>query len=274
MLIAQLTDLHIKKDGKIAYQKVDTLQCLKNAVQHINRLAPQPDWVVVTGDLGDFGTPDEYAVLVPELKKIDAKVKVVPGNHDHRHHLRSAFDGFVGFDHPEYCHFSEISAGYHLIGLDTSVLGKPYGMLALESLVWLEEKLETYTDFPTLIFLHHPPMRVGIDHMDVQNLQNADALWQVIKDFPQVKGIVTGHLHRPIFATWHGLPVWVGPSHSHAVTLDLTPNALSSFSIEPPTIQLFRITPESIVSHISFVTALTEMMGPFPFFDKDNKLID
>jgi len=31
-LIAQLTDLHIKKQGKIAYQKSIPLQCLKNAV--------------------------------------------------------------------------------------------------------------------------------------------------------------------------------------------------------------------------------------------------
>ncbi|MGO2514461.1 MULTISPECIES: phosphodiesterase [Marinomonas] len=274
MLIAQLTDLHIKKNGKIAYQKVDTLQCLKNAVSHINALSPQPDWVVVTGDLGDFGTPEEYDVLVPELKKLKAPVKVIPGNHDHRDHLRVAFDGFASFDHPEYCHFSQLVDGYHLIGLDSSVLGKPYGRLTPESLAWLDAKLCEQNVLPTMIFLHHPPMKVGIDHMDVQKLLNDDALWQVLQHHEQVKGLVAGHLHRAIYATWNGLPVWVGPSHSHAVTLDLNPNAPSKFSLEPPAIQLFKLGLDSVVSHISYIESGEKSAGPFPFFDENNKLID
>ncbi len=274
MLIAQLTDLHIKRQGKVAYQKVDTLQCLKNAVTHINELLPQPDWVVVTGDLGDFGTSEEYDVLVPELKKLKAPIKVIPGNHDHRDHLRAAFDGFASFDHLEYCHFSQLVDGYHLVGLDTSVLGKPYGQLAPNSLVWLSEQLVNYAALPTLIFLHHPPMAVGIDHMDVQKLLNDEALWEVIKQHQQVKGLVAGHLHRAIYATWHGLPVWVGPSHSHAVTLDLTPNGPSSFSLEPPAIQLFKLDEGSITSYISYILSADKKIGPFPFFDENNKLID
>jgi 3',5'-cyclic AMP phosphodiesterase CpdA len=274
MLIAQLTDLHIKKQGKIAYQKIDTLQCLKNAVAHINSLSPQPDWVIVTGDLGDFGTPEEYGVLVPELKKLKAPIKVVPGNHDHRDHLRVAFDGLASFDHSEFCHFSQIFEGYHLLGLDTSVLGKPYGQLAPESLLWLSEQLLAHTELPTLIFLHHPPMEVGIDHMDVQKLLNDEALWQVVKHHTQVTGLVAGHLHRSICATWHGLPVWVGPSHSHAVTLDLNPNAPSSFSLEPPAIQLFKLKPDSVTGHISYIISKDDVVGPFPFFDENNKLID
>ena len=274
MLIAQLTDLHIKRQGKIAYQKVDTLQCLKNAVTHINELLPQPDWVVVTGDLGDFGTPEEYDILVPELKKLKAPIKVIPGNHDHRDHLRAAFDGFASFDHLEYCHFSQLVEGYHLIGLDTSVLGKPYGQLAPESLIWLSRQLMNHAELPTLIFLHHPPMEVGIEHMDVQKLLNDEALWQVIQSHKQVRGLVAGHLHRAIYSTWRGLPVWVGPSHSHAVTLDLTPNGPSSFSLEPPAIQLFKLDEDSITSHISYILSADKKIGPFPFFDENNKLID
>jgi len=274
MLIAQLTDLHIKKQGKIAYQKVDTLQCLKQAVTHINGLSPQPDWVVVTGDLGDFGTPEEYDVLVPELKKLHAPVKVIPGNHDHRAYLRAAFEGFSSFDHADYCHFSHVADDYHLIGLDSSVLGKPYGYLTPDSLEWLATQLANKRGLPTLIFIHHPPMKVGIDHMDVQKLLNDDELWQVLEPYKQVKGLIAGHLHRAIYATWNGLPVWVGPSHSHAVTLDLNPNAPSRFSLEPPAIQLFKLAPDSVVSHISYIEAGEKSAGPFPFFDENNKLID
>ncbi|WP_428243498.1 phosphodiesterase [Gynuella sp.] len=274
MLIAQLTDLHIKKGGKIAYKKVDTLQCLRAAVAHINALQPRPDWVVVTGDLGDFGRPDEYSVLVPELKQLAMPVKVIPGNHDQRTALREAFTGFVTFDHDDYCHFVQPAGDYLLIGLDSSVPGKPHGHLTETSLRWLADRLVASSACPTLLFVHHPPMDVGLQHMDVQKLLNDDELWSVVRHHPQVKGVVVGHLHRPIYGTWHGLPVWIGPSHSHAVTLDLRVDAPSSFSLEAPAIQLFKLAPESIVSHISYIDKTGKTQGPYPFFDEHNKLID
>ena len=271
MLIAQLTDLHIKKAGKRAYRKVDTLKCLQNAVEHINNLKPMPDMVVVTGDLADFGESCEYEVIYPELAKLKPVLKVVPGNHDHRTHLREALGSIASFAEHEYCHFSEFAGGYQLIGLDTSVVGKPYGMLAQSSLEWLDNELAHCQDKPALLFMHHPPMAVGLSHMDVQKLLNDGELYQVLQRYSHVKGIVAGHLHRPIFATWQGLPVWVGPSHSHSVSLDLDPKAPSSFSLEPVAIQLFRLSPEGITSHISYID---DADGPYPFFDENNQLID
>ena len=94
-------------------------------------------------------------------------------------------------------------------------------------------------------------MAVVIEHRDAQKLLNDDQLWQVLKEHKQIVGLIAGHLHRAVYATWHGLPVWVGPSHSHAVTLDLKPNAPSTFSIEAPAIQLFRLEDTGETSHIN-----------------------
>lgn len=271
MLIAQLTDLHIKKGGKRAYRRVDTLDCLRKAVSHINNLVPQPDYLVITGDLGDFGTPDEYALIKQELMNVNVPMLVVPGNHDHRLNLREGLSELVRFDHSEFCNFVVEHDERLLIGLDSSVIGKPYGQLSLETLSWLEDTLGQHPDKPTLLFLHHPPMHVGLTHMDVQNLQNAEALYEVLSKFNNVVGIVAGHLHRPITAVWKGMPVWVGPSHSHSVTLDLEPDAPSSFSLEPNAIQLFKFDGDSVVSHISYIN---DSEGPYPFFDEQGKLID
>ncbi|QMV14203.1 phosphodiesterase [Vibrio spartinae] len=271
MLIAQLTDLHIKQSGKLAYQKVDTLGCLRRAIDHINHLNPMPDRVIITGDLADFGHPSEYQLLVSELQRLKPLVRVVPGNHDNRTHLRDALQGWLAFDTPECCNFSEPLGGYQLIGLDTAVPGQPYGMLSQASLQWLDEQLSAVTPHPALLFMHHPPMTVGLHHMDVQNLQNSDALYDVLRSHPHVAGIVVGHVHRPIVATWHRIPVWIGPSHSHAVTLDLDPQAPACFSLEPRAIQLFRLEPSGICSHISYIDAVD---GPYPFFDDNHRLID
>ena len=53
MLIAQITDTHVKHAGKLAYGRVDTLLMLERAVAHLRRLDPQPDVVLLTGDLVD-----------------------------------------------------------------------------------------------------------------------------------------------------------------------------------------------------------------------------
>ena len=60
MLIAQITDTHLKLPGKLAYKRVDTAQMLRDCVAELLKLDPQPDLVVHTGDLTDFGLPDEY----------------------------------------------------------------------------------------------------------------------------------------------------------------------------------------------------------------------
>lgn len=90
-LIAQISDLHLKAGEKLTYGVVDTLAALRRAVNHLNCQVPRPDIVVVSGDLVDFGRPDEYAVLHPELARLHMPCYLVPGNHDNREHLRAAF---------------------------------------------------------------------------------------------------------------------------------------------------------------------------------------
>ncbi|CCN37015.1 putative Metallo-dependent phosphatase [Vibrio nigripulchritudo SO65] len=261
MLIAQLTDLHIKQDGKIAYQKVDTLQCFKDAIEHINAL--NVDLVVLTGDLGDFGKEEEYVIIRQELKKLNAPIRIIPGNHDHKVKLREGLSDLVDYEHPLECNFALETEHHHLIGLDSSVVGKPFGSIAKDSLNWLREKLLD-TSKPTLLFMHHPPIKVGVEHMDVQNLHNSEDLWDVIAPFNQVKAVVTGHLHRPVCGIWKHLPVWVGPSHSHSVALDFDKEGIPSFQLEPKAIRLFKLDEQGIVGHISYIG---QHEGPFPFFD-------
>ena len=63
MLIAQITDTHITVPGKVLMGVVDTASALERAVSTLNRLNPLPDVTVLTGDLVESGTPEEYAYL-------------------------------------------------------------------------------------------------------------------------------------------------------------------------------------------------------------------
>ena len=58
-LVAQLTDLHIREPGRLAYGRLDTAPYLRAAVQALRQLPQQPHAVVLTGDLTDFGRAAE-----------------------------------------------------------------------------------------------------------------------------------------------------------------------------------------------------------------------
>ena len=51
--IAQISDLHIKPPGQLAYGRVDTAKALERCVAALNAFEPRPDFVVISGDLAD-----------------------------------------------------------------------------------------------------------------------------------------------------------------------------------------------------------------------------
>ena len=55
MILAQLTDTHIRSGRQVAYGRVDTCLMLENAVAHINNFRPNVEAVIVTGDITDRG---------------------------------------------------------------------------------------------------------------------------------------------------------------------------------------------------------------------------
>ena len=64
MHFLQLTDLHIKRPGQLAYRRVDSAAYLSRCVAHILAQPEKPDAIVLTGDLVDAGAPEEYLSLI------------------------------------------------------------------------------------------------------------------------------------------------------------------------------------------------------------------
>ncbi len=90
MLIAQISDMHIKKPGELLYGRIDTQGYLERAVAHVNALDPSPDIALVTGDLVDSGKPEEYENLKRMLSALRMPFYLIPGNHDARDPLRKS----------------------------------------------------------------------------------------------------------------------------------------------------------------------------------------
>ncbi|HSV54169.1 MAG TPA: metallophosphoesterase [Burkholderiaceae bacterium] len=84
MLIAQLSDVHVRRKGELYKGVVDSNRMFAEAIAHLQSLDRRPDLVLLTGDLVDEGHADEYANLCKLLKALELPYLVVPGNHDER----------------------------------------------------------------------------------------------------------------------------------------------------------------------------------------------
>lgn len=272
-LLAQVTDMHIKAGGKLSYRVVDTEASLARCVRHILSLPQRPDAVLFTGDLTDFGRPEEYANLARLVAPLTMPVYLMAGNHDEPGAMRAAFPAHA------YLHQRGGKLDYvidefpvRIVALDSTIPHESPGFLTPEQLAWLDETLSGAPSKPAIVALHHPPFWTGIGHMDVQPLTNPRDLAAVIRKHPQVERVIAGHLHRSIVARFAGTVASTSPSPSHQVALDLADDAASRFVVEPPGFQLHLWTRATgLVSH---TVAIGEFAGPYPFYDASGQLID
>src|ERR1043166_5651154 len=173
--IAQISDLHIKPPGSLAYGKVDTAKALERCIASLNEFDPAPDFVVISGDLADTPTAEEYQYLKLLLAPLKLPFAGIPGNHDSRELMRAVFPNAV-YAFPSGALNQKIEIGeLDLLLLDSSVPGHPHGELEASTLQWLDATLAASVARPALLFLHHPPFLAGIWQQDRQNPRHPDA---------------------------------------------------------------------------------------------------
>lgn len=271
-LLAQLTDLHIRKPGRLAYGRLDTAPYLQAAVQSVLGLRQRPDALVLTGDLTDFGRAEEYDHLARLLAPLPMPVYLLPGNHDARDALRLTFPDHAYLGSAGFVQFGVDVGELRLVALDTVDEGRSGGRLCAERLDWLAAELDRHNDRPVVIAMHHPPFPTLIGHMDRIGLQEgARALEVLVASHPNVERIVCGHLHRTIYARFGGTVVSTAPSPAHQVCLDLDEQAASAWVLEPPGFHVHAWSGHGrLVTHTA---ACGRFDGPYPFHDS-GKLID
>ncbi|QBQ97918.1 phosphodiesterase [Paraburkholderia pallida] len=274
MLLAQISDLHIKQPGALAYRRVDTAASLARTIASLSALAPRPDAVLVTGDLVDCGSADEYRHLKTLLAKLDIPYWLLVGNHDGREALREVFPERAELrSGGAFVQYAVDLGPLRVIALDSMEPGQSAGTLCAARLDWLAQQLDAARGKPTIVALHHPPFDCGIGHMDAIRLDDAAAraLEALIAQHPNVERVLCGHVHRPMFVRFGGTIASAVPAPAHQVTLDLAPGAPSTFTLEPPAFALHRYDERhGIVTHHAYVDVAD---GPYPFHEPSGALI-
>lgn len=256
MLIAQITDAHVGTVDRPLHDCIDTSQALSLAVATLNSLDPRPDIVLFTGDLVESGTPAEYARVAALMAPLEMPLALVPGNHDQREPLRRAFAKNLWLpagNGPLHQVIDELPV--RLIGLDTLDETQPgAGIVDGASLRWLNARLSEAPEKPTVIFMHHPPFKTGIAHMDAIACGGGEDMAAVVAQHHHVDRVLCGHVHRPVTACWAGTLASICPSVAHQVAFDLRSGGPPAFSAEPPALQLHLwVNGQGFVSHTHYL---------------------
>ena len=242
--IAQVTDIHLFADENQELLGLLTTRSFKAVVERLLSLQPQPDLLLLTGDLSQDGTPESYDRVQKLLSPLKTPTYWIPGNHDcisaMQHVLKRA---------PVSPLKSFTRGNWNFLLINSGVPGCVYGHLSPKTLAWLDFQLELMGNVsgsdsvlrPTVVALHHPPFQVNSNWLDTSILQNPQQLFAVLDRHPQVKLVLFGHIHQEFNYQRHGVHYLGTPSTS----IQFKPQS-SNFSLDhqAPGFRLLNLYPD------------------------------
>lgn len=261
VLIAQLTDTHVVDPNTDEELYVDNNGRVAEAIDSINRESPAVAAVLATGDLTQWGTPEEFAELSRLTAELRSPILPLVGNHDNRDGIRECFPGVPWV---EARHASWVVEVEHvrLVGLDSTRPGEAGAEFDHERELWLRSVLAQHHDGPTVLAMHHPPFVTGIDWMDRAGFIGLDRFTAVLSDTKVVDRIQCGHMHRPMSSVVGGVLAEVGLATTVHVALDVGPDRPVQVIRDPVGYRLLRITGRSIVGHTRYFATGEEPFTP------------
>ncbi|MBD3885519.1 3',5'-cyclic-AMP phosphodiesterase [Phormidium tenue FACHB-886] len=232
IMVAQLTDTHLFADESQTMRGFPTVRSFQAVLNRLAQLEPRPDLLLLTGDLSQDETIASYQQLRDRLAPLQIPAYWIAGNHDQSlEDMAAVLNG--DWVLPEK---SFQRGGWHFVLLNSMLPQQVQGKLSDEALAWLEQKLEQFSDQPTLVSLHHPPLAIGSAWMDAIGLENREALFAVLDQHPQVKLVIFGHIHQA-FDRWRNGVQYLG---APSTCIQFAPDA-NEFAIDPDRQPGFRL---------------------------------
>lgn len=204
--VLQLTDAHLGRDPGTRLLGLDTDRSLQAVIARAQAERPMADLLLATGDLSDQGSAASYQRFARYSRGLARAQLWLPGNHD----LPQTMAGSVPAGASLCGH--RLLGGWLVIGLDSAVENEVGGALSAAELGRLEALLDAHPQQPTLICLHHHVLPVGCAWLDQQRVSNAEALLALATGHPQVKALLSGHVHQDTCQDFGGIQVLTTPS--------------------------------------------------------------
>ena len=210
--------------------------------RQINSMRPGPDLVLITGDLVEHPGPVTYSHFRDLIAPLEMPVYLMPGNHDDPAAMCKCFCDTPMFpaQEPHYQYAIE-GPDFRTLMLNSHFDDSELPFFGPRRLKWLDEALAE-SDQPTLVAIHHPPMKTGIGFIDMVGDQWYQGFGEVLSRNPQVLKVICGHghidLHGRIGQTpgadgWqHRPPVDRRPRIGHCAILRQHPGSADAASLD------------------------------------------
>lgn len=213
MRIVQISDLHIGEKGDDSPVSVKMLANVVKTITHINQLDPQPDLVVINGNITSNGTIEASMNAREVLDALNCPYKLVPGPNDERQNLFGTFaDKATANEVGGVLSYLVEGFPMRLIGLDSLGHHGVGGRVCPKRLNWLNTHLSSDTSVPTIIFTHHVPMKTGAAAADADGFENGENLGAVVAQYSNINRILCGHINLATHTAWQGTIVTSAPS--------------------------------------------------------------
>ena len=217
--ILQLTDSHLFADEQGRLLGMDTRRSLDVVVAHVLRSGFQPDLVLATGDIAQEVSTEAYQYFLDKIACFQCPVSWLPGNHDDPALMERVF-------RKPYTTIFE-RGRWLVLCLNSSLEGQVFGHLSDREYKSLTRQLALDPDKHVLIAVHHHPFNVGSLWLDDIGLKKGERLLALLKQFPQVKVLLTGHVHQVFEREINGLLCLSTPS----TCIQFTPGA-DNFTVD------------------------------------------
>lgn len=194
---AHVTDTHVGGSTGVAD--------LENTVADINAQSDL-DFVIISGDITEFGADDELAAAKQLLDRIRIPWYVIPGNHDTNwsesggNSFRKVFDDET---------FAFVHKGYRFVGTNSGPnMRMSPGQVPRENLVWMDSLFAAQAnDDRPLVYINHYPQDSSLNNW-------FEAIDRVKRHNVQL--FLCGHGHQNKEYDFEGIPSVMGRSNLRA----------------------------------------------------------
>jgi len=237
--LIQFTDTHLSGNPAATLRGVASLPALQAAVADARRRWPQPDGLLLTGDLVQ-DDPAGYSLIRQVFGASSAPVMCLAGNHDLPDHMRAALNS------APFRLDGAVELGRWLVVLlDTWKANSAGGRIGETQLTRLRETLHSHRNHHVLVCLHHHPIEMRSRWLDQVGLDDADELLQIVRQHPNVRGVLWGHVHQSLDSFVHGVRFMATP----ATCSQFLPNSREfALDTRPPGYRVLELMPDGTIA--------------------------
>lgn len=246
-VIVQISDTHLFGNTDKELNGANSYLNLRKTLSYVKSKFEKVDLIICTGDLSQDCTPDSYKHLADLLNETKIKYYLIPGNHDDVDAINKVF-GFNWLkDNVDYSFDLD---NWFFYFIDSSEYPKEGGYITSEQVSNFSSALKSNQNKPTVVLLHHHPLKINSSWMDRMILNLTNEFNEIIEKNSQVKAVLFGHIHQ-VFEKVLGKTLYASaPSTSFQVKSNTETFTLDKLT---PGFRLIELDGENFTSKVIWV---------------------